>query len=180
MAAACDGGGGVWLLRRGARHNLNVRGAFLHLLGDSLASAAVVVSALIVMLTGWNAADPIAAIVISALILVAGGRLVMETVNVLMEVAPRRVDLPSLREAILAAPGVESVHDLHVWTLTSGCVAMSVHVRCCPDAKHGALLTALREGVKTLFGVDHVTVQVEDADLPDEETHLEGDPRCLA
>ena len=171
---------GVWLLHRDAGHSLNVRGAFLHLVGDSLASVAVVVSALIVMLTGWNVADPIAAIVISALILVAGGRLVLETLNILMEVAPRRVDLPRLREALLASPGVESVHDLHVWTLTSGCVAMSVHVRRRPDAEHGRLLAALRERLKTAFDVDHLTVQVEDAELPDEEIHLEGDPRCLA
>ena len=171
---------GVWLLRRGARHNLNVRGAFLHLLGDSLASVAVIVSALIIMLTGWNAADPIAAIVISALILVAGVRLVIETLNVLMEAAPRRMNLSGIREAVLAAPGVAAAHDLHVWTLTSGCVAMSVHVRRRPDAQHANLLTTLRERLKTRFGVDHLTVQVEDADLPDEEIHLGGDPPCLA
>jgi len=171
---------GARILHGHAGHNLNVRGAFLHLVGDSLASAAVVVSALIVTLTGWNVADPIAALVISALILVAGARLVMDTLKVLMEVAPAHVDLTALRDAMLAVPGVESAHDLHVWTLTSGCVAMSVHVRRRPDAEHGRLLTTLRERLKADFSVDHLTVQVEDEDLPDEETHMQGDPRCLA
>ncbi len=171
---------GARILHGHAGHNLNVRGVFLHLVGDSLASAAVVVSALIVTLTGWNVADPIAALVISALILVAGARLVMETLKVLMEVAPAHVDLTALRDAVLTVPGVESVHDLHVWTLTSGCVAMSVHVRRRPDAEHGRLLTTLRERLKADFSVDHLTVQVEDEDLPDEETHMQDDPRCLA
>ena len=171
---------GARLLHPHTHHSLNVKAAFLHVLGDSLASGAVVVSALIVMTTGWNAADPIAALVISAFILIAGVRLVKETVNVLMEVAPRHVDPDKLRDAVVAAPGVESVHDLHVWTLTSGCVAMSVHVRRSPGANPGRLLTVLREQLKAGFEVDHLTVQVEDTDLQDEVIHVSGDPRCLA
>lgn len=164
---------GVWLLHSHAGHSLNVRGAFLHLVGDSLASVAVVVSSILVMTLGWDMADPIAALIIAALILVAGTRLVLETVRVLMETVPRIVDIPSLEKQILDIPGVESAHDLHVWTVTSGCLAMSIHVQRSPDADAADLLTRIHRRMDQQLGVHHLTVQIENPDWECETVHEE-------
>lgn len=170
----------VAILYRSAKKNLNVRGVFLHLVGDGVSSVAVIVSALIILLTGWNLVDPMAAIFISVVIVFAAVRLIMATVDVLMEVAPRGVSLPDVRTAMLREPGVQSVHDVHVWTLTSGCVAMSAHVVTAPGTDYSTLLLTLRERLKRGFDVGHLTLQIEDASLPDEDVHFGGDPRCLA
>lgn len=172
---------GVLILRRMSSGNLNVRGVFFHLVGDALSSLAVLVSGAVIVLTGWDLADPIIALFITLIILVAAGRLVLTAANILMEAVPSGVSLVKIRDSLLAATGVESVHDLHVWTLTSGCVAMSAHVRLAKIAgDSGALLVGLRRQLKALHGIDHLTLQIEGADVPDEEVHTVGDPRCLA
>jgi cobalt-zinc-cadmium efflux system protein len=168
------------IVHRASKANLNVRGVFLHLIGDAVGSVGVVASALIIMFTGWSLIDPIAGIFIGFLVLAAAVRLLRTTVDVLMETAPENVNLPDVHDAMVRQSGVRSAHDIHVWTLTSGCVAMSAHVTPMPGAPHTELLINLRERLKRQFGITHLTLQIEDEDVPDEDVHLEGDPRCLA
>jgi cobalt-zinc-cadmium efflux system protein len=117
----------VWLLH-GVRHgSLNVRGAYLHVLGDMLASGGTVVAAVIIRYTGWLNADPIASLVTTVLIIAGAWTLVRESVDVLLEAAPPHIALDLVRQRLESIRGVESIHDLHVWTVTSGMVAMSAH-----------------------------------------------------
>src|SRR5215208_3599649 len=117
----------VWLLHGERDGSLNIRGAYLHVLGDMLASGGTVVAALIIRATGWLGADPVASLVTTVLIMAGAWRLVRESVDVLLEAAPAHIALDAVRTRLTALPGVESVHDLHVWTVTSGMVAMSAH-----------------------------------------------------
>src|SRR4051794_9819365 len=123
----------VWLLHGVREGSLNVRGAYLHVLGDMLASGGTVIAALVIRATGWLGADPVASLVTTVLIMTGAWRLVRESVNVLLEAAPAHIALDSVRGRLEQIDGVESVHDLHVWTVTSGMVAMSAHaiVRDC-------------------------------------------------
>ena len=107
--------------------SLNVRGAYLHVLGDALGSVGAVAAAVIIALTGWMLADPIVSILLSILILVGAGRLLRDSTDILLESVPRHVSMAEVQRRMLAVPGVEAVHDLHVWTVTSGMVAMSGH-----------------------------------------------------
>lgn len=160
----------VWLLH-GERHgSLNVRGAYLHVLGDMLASVGTVVAAVIIRFTGWLHADPIASLVTTVLIVVGAWSLVRESVDVLLEAAPGHIPLDELRQKLETIPGVESVHDLHVWTLTSGMVAMSAHaiVRDCTE--HQLVLESAHD-VMEVMGIQHVTVQLESADMDARERH---------
>ena len=148
------------LLHAGAEHSLNVRGAYLHVLGDLLGSVAAVVAALLVRLKGWTIADPIASIVMTALIIRGSWSLVRESVDILLEAVPSHIDLAQVRTALEELDGVDSVHDLHVWTLTSGVVAMSAHAVVHDPARHQAVLEMMNRAVSAL-GVHHVTIQLE-------------------
>ncbi len=117
----------VWLLHGVRDGSLNVRGAYLHVLGDMLASGGTVVAAVIIRFTGWLGADPIASLLTTVLIIAGAWRLVRESVDVLLEAAPAHIALDAVRTKLESIPNVESVHDLHVWTVTSGMVAMSAH-----------------------------------------------------
>ncbi|CAG0984898.1 Cadmium, cobalt and zinc/H(+)-K(+) antiporter [Gammaproteobacteria bacterium] len=149
------------VLHRGHMHNLNVRGAFLHVVGDALGSLGAIFAALAMMFFGWPLADPIAALAITALILVSAWRLVRESVDVLMESAPGHVDMQSLTAAIRAVPGVVDVHDLHVWTLTSGYHAISAHVGVDDTSRTAAVLRELQTLAAERFDLSHATFQVE-------------------
>jgi cobalt-zinc-cadmium efflux system protein len=143
------------------RHgSLNVRGAYLHVLGDALGSVGALAAALLVRLTGWTTADPIVSILLALLILVGAWRLVRESTDILLEVVPAHLSLEDIRGHMLQVSGVSAVHDLHVWTVTSGVVAMSGHavvpeLRAHPDALQG-----LREALARL-GIGHATIQLE-------------------
>ena len=113
------------------------------------------------MLTGWTIADPIASAAIALLILPRTWTLLRHAVNVLLEAAPAHLDVAEIEAALLGAPGVRRVHDLHVWTLTSGREAMSVHVVVAPDASADKILDDLHIVLHTRFGIDHTTIQVE-------------------
>jgi cobalt-zinc-cadmium efflux system protein len=140
--------------------SLNVRGAYLHILGDALGSVGALVAAGIVALTGWTAADPIVSILLSLLILVGACRLLRESTDVLLEAAPRHVSIPDVQRRMLAVPGVSAVHDLHVWTVTTGMVAMSGHA-VVPDLHaHPGVLEGIRAGMGEM-GIGHVTIQLE-------------------
>ena len=143
------------------RHgSLNTRGAYLHILGDALGSVGALTAAGIILFTGWTLADPLVSIVLSLLILVGAWRLVSESTDVLLEAVPRHVSMAEVQRRMLAVDGVRDVHDLHVWTVTSGMVAMSGHV-IVPDLDtHPGVLDQVRAEMNGL-GIGHVTIQLE-------------------
>ncbi|MEH3032732.1 MAG: cation diffusion facilitator family transporter [Aeromicrobium erythreum] len=167
---------GLLLLREGAEESLNVRGAYLEVLGDALGSVAVLVSAAVVLLTGWVRADAVASLAIAVLILPRAVSLLREVVEVLLESTPRDVDLADLRAHLLGAEGVADVHDLHVWTITSGMPVMSAHVVLEPSVEEmgeaHAVLDRLRACLSEHFDVEHSTLQLEPAGHADSEHHL--------
>ena len=152
---------GIGLLRSGAGESLNVRGAYLEVLGDAASSAAVIVAAAVIWATGWAIADPLASLAIALLILPRTWTLLRQAVNVLLEGAPPHLDVSEIESALCAAPGVQRVHDLHVWTLTSGREAMSAHVVVAPDAAKDRILEDLHVILHARFGIDHTTLQLE-------------------
>jgi cobalt-zinc-cadmium efflux system protein len=149
------------LLHAGAHESLNVRGAYLEVLGDALSSGAVLAAGAVIALTGWAYADPIAAAVIGLLILPRTGSLLSQAVNVLLEGVPPHLDLGEIEQAMAAVPGVRRVHDLHVWTLTSGREAMSAHVVAGAPVEADRLLQDLHLVLHARFGIDHTTIQIE-------------------
>ncbi|MGY1623162.1 cation diffusion facilitator family transporter [Geodermatophilus sp. SYSU D00965] len=157
--------GGLALLHRGRRDSLNVRGAYLEVLGDALGSVAVIVAAVVVATTGWTPADTVASLVIAALVLPRAWSLLREAVDVLLEAAPRGVDLDEVRAHILGVDGVLDVHDLHAWTITSGLPVLSAHVVVTDEALEaghgGRVLDALCACLGSHFDVEHCTFQLE-------------------
>jgi cobalt-zinc-cadmium efflux system protein len=153
----------AWVLSRGGghKHNLNTRGAFLHVLGDLLGSVAAIIAAVIIAFTGWFAADPILSAVIGGLVVFSAWSLLRESVEVLLESAPRGIAIPDLRQAIESAPGVEGVHDLHVWTVTSGFAALSAHIETRNLADWPRTMTNLADMLRDRFDIVHVTLQPE-------------------
>jgi len=149
------------LLHGGAAESLNVRGAYLEVLGDALSSGAVLVAGAVIAVTGWHGADPLAGAVIGLLILPRTGALLWQAVNVLLEGVPPHLDVTEIGLALAEAPGVLRVHDLHVWTLTSGREAMSAHVVVDAGAASDRILQALHLLLHVRFGIDHTTIQVE-------------------
>jgi cobalt-zinc-cadmium efflux system protein len=148
------------LLHGHHEHSLNVRGAYLHVLGDVLGSVGAVAAALVVALTGWTLADPAVSIVIAGLLVFGAWRLVRESTDILLEAVPKHVSMPEVERRIREVPGVTAVHDLHVWTVTSGMVAMSGHA-VVPDLRaHPNVLEGIRSRMAGL-GIGHVTIQLE-------------------
>ncbi|QEV21414.1 cation diffusion facilitator family transporter [Streptomyces alboniger] len=164
------------LLMRGQKDSLNVRGAFLEVVADTLGSVAVIVSATVIMLTGWQAADPIASLVIGLMIVPRTVKLLKETLNVLLESAPKGVDMTEVRAHILGLPGVEEVHDLHAWTITSGMPVLSAHVVVSSDALdsigHEKMLHELQGCLGDHFDVEHCTFQLEPSGHAEHEAKL--------
>ncbi|MFN8093222.1 MAG: cation diffusion facilitator family transporter [Vicinamibacteria bacterium] len=150
------------LLHAGAKGSLNVRGAYNEVLADAVSSVGVIASAAVIRATGWYRADPIVAAGIALWVLPRTFTLLREALQVLLEGAPRDVDIAAVREAMESVPGVRKVHDLHVWTLTSGVHALSAHAVLDQGAAHGDVLSAVRERVTHEFPISHVTVQLED------------------
>ena len=150
----------VAMLHRARHENLNTQAAYLHILGDTLGSVGAIAAAGIILLTGWLPADALISMGIGALILVSATRLVSESADILLEATPRHVSLPELQREIGAVPGVTDVHDLHVWTVSNGIVAMSGHATVPEPADQQAALEEICRRVRT-FGIQHVTVQLE-------------------
>ncbi len=152
------------ILKAGSGESLNMRGAYLEVWSDMLGSVAVIVGAGVIWLTGWTVVDPILAVLIGLWVLPRTWTLVREALHVLLEGVPAGLDLAALREAMLATPGVASVHDLHVWSLSSTRPAMAAHVVLAADAGDAsATRHSLAGMLDTRFGIDHVTLQMEDA-----------------
>jgi cobalt-zinc-cadmium efflux system protein len=166
MLAVAAGGLGanlaaLGLLHRSSRRSLNVRAAVLEVWTDLLASTGVVGAAVAIRWTGWHWIDPAVSAAIAIAILPRTFRLLRESGHILLEGSPGELDLPRLRERVLSIDGVEDVHDLHVWTLTSGLHSASLHIRAAHDSPRGEVLRAVRECLRQEAGVDHATIQVE-------------------
>jgi cobalt-zinc-cadmium efflux system protein len=149
------------LLRSGARESINVRGAYLEVIGDLLGSAGVIVAALVIAVTGWAYADPIVAVGVALMILPRTFALGRSAVRILVQAAPEHLDVALVRDRLARVPGVCDVHDLHVWTLTSGMDVASAHLSLEPQAELGAVLATAREALHADFAIDHATLQVE-------------------
>jgi cobalt-zinc-cadmium efflux system protein len=158
------------LLHSSAHESMNVRGAYLHVLGDLLSSVGTVAAALIIRYTGWLSADPIASLVTTALIMRGAWNLVKESVDILLESTPRHIDPEDVRGQLEAIPGIESVHDLHVWSVTPRMVAMSAHAIVRDAAQQQHVLEHVHDAMQ-LFGISHVTVQIEQNDMGMREAH---------
>jgi cobalt-zinc-cadmium efflux system protein len=154
----------AWILHPVHRESLNTRGAYLHVLGDLLGSIGTVAAALLIRWTGWNAADPLASLFVTVLVVRSGWRLVRESVDVLLEATPAHISLGTVRRELESIGGVESVHDLHVWSVTSGVVAMSAHAVVTPESDTQRILEDAVAAMGRL-GIGHVTVQIETREM---------------
>src|SRR5262249_52173473 len=162
VAVVLNGVISLWL-RGEARHDLNVRSAYLHMLGDAASALGVVVAGLAVSLTGSSLADPVVSLLIGGLILWSSWSVLVEATGVLLEAVPREIDLAALERAIRETPGVLGVHDLHVWSLASGLHACSCHVLAAEQSVSSGqqVLRAVVGVLRQRFGIAHTTVQVE-------------------
>ncbi len=151
---------GAALLKEHAGDNLNVRGAYLHVLGDLLGSVGAIGAGAVILLTGWTPADALVSVVIAGLILLGAWRLVREATEVLLEMVPRHVDMTEVLRDLQAIPHLDDVHDLHVWTLTSGFVALSGHGVLDSPEQHQRVLDEIGERMGAR-GIEHVTFQLE-------------------
>lgn len=158
---------GLIILRSGSKTSLNVRGAYLEVLGDTLGSIAVIAAAIAIALTGWLRADVVASVLVALMILPRTVSLLREAIDVLLEATPKGMDITKIREHILATPGVIDAHDLHVWTLTSGIPVLSVHIVVADgvfeSGDGGKVLDSLGECLDDHFEVEHCTFQLEPA-----------------
>ena len=165
LALALVGAGvNLFVARRLSAHrhdSLNLRGAYLHVVSDLLGSLGAVAAAIAILATGQMIADALASAAIAALILVASWSLVREAVDVLMEAVPAHVDVEALRTALATVPGASEVHDLHVWTLTTGQYALSAHAVCDGTVDDDGMLAAMAERCARDFRIEHVTIQIE-------------------
>jgi cobalt-zinc-cadmium efflux system protein len=153
----------IYLLRRATRGTLNVKAAFWHILGDTISSIGVIVGGLIIMFTNQTVVDPIMAAVIGVIILWGAVRLVRDSVEVLMESVPKNIPIKSVAEALKNVPGVEDVHDLHVWTITSGIVALSAHLMIEDQmiSRSTEVVDAANRDLAERFDIRHTTLQLE-------------------
>ncbi|MHB8891623.1 MAG: cation diffusion facilitator family transporter [Candidatus Limnocylindrales bacterium] len=164
VAGAIANGISLFLLRDAQRESLNMRGAYLEVMGDLAGSAAVIVAAIVIGLTGWTGADVVASVAIGLLILPRTFALLRDATNVLLEATPKGVDMEQVRRHILEAPGVADCHDLHAWTITSGMNVVSAHVVLDDGADPAMALDALCACLSDDFDIEHSTFQLETAD----------------
>ncbi|MFC1748790.1 cation diffusion facilitator family transporter [Pseudomonadota bacterium] len=150
----------AWVLHRGEQ-TLNVRAAMLHVMGDLLGSAAALIAGIVIYFTQWYLIDPVLSLLICALILVSSARLLREAIHIIMEGVPGEVDLPQVGFAMAAAEGIKSVHDLHIWTLASGNIALSAHVVINDMTQWQPTLTRLQDMLEERFHIEHSTIQPE-------------------
>lgn len=164
---------GMLLLHGGSKESLNIRGAFLEVTSDALASVGVIISGVVMMTTGWYYADPIAGLLIAFFILPRTWHLMSQAVNILMEGTPEHVDLEEVRKEMTGVEGVRLVHDLHVWTITSGVYAMSGHIVLEQDMAvkdSQAILQRINQNLRKRFHIEHTTIQIEYSDICKEKS----------
>lgn len=170
---------GFLILRASSRHSLNVRGAFLHVVGDMLSSVAVVAGGLVIRFTGWRLVDPALSVLIGLVILNGAFNLVRESVDILLEAAPVGIEAREVEQAMLAVPGVRAVHHLHLWSLSSGINALSAHVQIEDQltSQSDALLDRMNDLLEERYGIAHSTIQLECGSCPGCVCRLEAGAR---
>ncbi|MGN6218291.1 MAG: cation diffusion facilitator family transporter [Microbacterium sp.] len=165
----------MWLLSSAQRHSINVRGAYIEVMGDLIGSAAVIVAAIVVVTTGWDQADAIASLFIAAMIVPRAFSLLREVVSVFAESAPQGTRVQDIRAHILGAPGVVDVHDVHVWQLTRGAPVFTAHVvveeAALADGRAAGILSGLQSCLSEHFDVEHSTFQLEPAGHVEHDAH---------
>jgi cobalt-zinc-cadmium efflux system protein len=169
LASLVGNGVATLVLMGGDRENVNLEGVLRHTAADALGSLGVIVAGLLVITTGWDQADPIISMGIAVLILLGSWRLLREPFNVLMESAPEGIDVREVGQAMCSVPGVREVHDLHVWTVTSGFPALAAHIRSDPSESPDEVRERLEAILHERFGLDHTTLQV----MPEQLLQLE-------
>src|SRR5436190_2402671 len=157
----------AWVLFGKHRHSLNVRGAFFHVLTDTIGSVGAIVASIAIIVSGYQVADPLISILVAVMILWSSWILIRDAVDILLEGTPAHINIVTLREQLGRVAGVESVHDLHVWTLTSGMLAMSCHVVAQDDGlSRTKLLKRVTGSARQRFHIDHTTIQIEEPNIP--------------
>ena len=174
MMAVATGGllinlAGLWALHGVRGESLNTRGAWLHVLADTLGSVQAIVAGALILLLGWHWLDPLASVLIALLVMYSSWSLMRQSVMVLMEGAPGHIDVDEVRNRLLRVPGVRGVHDLHVWTISSGLVALSAHVEA--HRPPADVLRELRHDLQAEFGIRHTTIEFDPTDA-DDRSHL--------
>jgi cobalt-zinc-cadmium efflux system protein len=159
---------GMFLLRRGSRGSINVRAAFWHVIGDTMSSVGVIIAGAIIFFTGWYLADPILAVVIGIIILWGAVRIVRESVDILLESVPGHVEIEKVTAAVKAVPGVADLHDVHVWTITSGIYALSAHLSIADQTVSQScdIVTKVNQVLAGNFNITHTTLQLECQSCP--------------
>ncbi|MBL8269768.1 cation diffusion facilitator family transporter [Steroidobacter sp.] len=163
---------GIRLLHSGSQESLNMKGAYFEVLSDLLTSIGVIVAGVIMLTTGWYYADPIISAGIGLFIVPRTWHLLKEALGILLEGTPSDVNIAAVRDSLLKLPGVAGLHDVHVWALTSGVNAMSLHVELSQGYGHDDVLDRVRGHVTTQFAIQHVTAQIESKPCGDQASHL--------
>lgn len=170
----------AYLLHSDHKHNLNLRGAWLHVMGDLVGSIAAIAAGVLILGFGWLWADAACSIVISLIIIYGAWRLIIDSVNVLLEGTPTYISLPAVEAALTETKGVGGVHDLHVWTISSGIDALSAHICHDETVVHSELLAVVRQKLHDQFGIDHLTIQMETLNLEAEAVYIcETGTKCF-
>jgi cobalt-zinc-cadmium efflux system protein len=170
----------AYLLHGDHAHDLNMRGAWLHVIGDALGSVTAIIAGVLIVAFGWVWADAVTSVLISLIIIFGAWRLIHESVNVLLEGTPSHINLTAVEQSILQHENVKNVHDLHVWTITSGMEALSVHIVHSESVEQPKLLQKIREKLHDEFGIDHLTIQLETpADEQDASHHCFSGANCF-
>lgn len=162
---------GLWLLHGGHTHDLNVRGAWLHVLTDTLGSVQAMVAGVLIVMYGWHWVDPVASILIALLVIYSAWLLISQSVHVLMEGAPMHINVDDVRAALTALDTVEDVHDLHIWSITSGFVALSAHIVVSEASDHRAVLRSSERVLVERFSIRHTTIQMDSCTSCDQAHH---------
>lgn len=167
---------GAWVLTRGGdgHNHLNMQGALFHVIGDALGSVGAIVAGLLVYYYEVNRADPIVSVIVALIIIVSAFKLISDTTHVILEGVPHHLDIDEIQETLRKVQDVLEVHDLHVWSITSGMVSLSVHIvaKESDSCFHHDLLLRIRKTLKEIYNIDHVTIQIEDESLRATEPHI--------
>jgi cobalt-zinc-cadmium efflux system protein len=160
--------GGVILLNRASRQSLNIKAAFWHIIGDTISSVGVIIAGIVILLTGWHIADTIVALAIGIIILWGAVRIVGESVDILLEAVPKHIETTSVIDLIKGIPGVNEVHDIHIWTITSNIYALSAHLVIDDQmvSKSVEIVRAARRELAKHFNITHTTLQLECESCP--------------
>lgn len=172
------------LFMRGSEHDLNLRGAFLHMAGDALVSAGVVIAGGLALWQGWVWLDPVVSLIIAAVIVLSTWGLFRQSVHLLFDGVPQHIDMPQIQAWLAHQPGVDHVHDLHVWAMSTSQVALTAHLVMPQGAPGDAFLQSITDQLKTQFKIDHTTVQIVQSPfaagcpLPHTAAHAQAQPHA--